>query len=205
MRTVILTFLCLFFISSVYAITDYQKEGTTFERITYCTNDGAVCTNGSCNITIIAPSSDVIVSNQAMSNISNIYNYTLQPNLTKGIYHEIITCCDYSVCNTNEGYFQVTTNGKEENDLYGIIALCFIVGLLFFFAFKITDTTHFFLQLILIFFALCFAILIPAQFYIISYQSIFFKLFLAFTVVFFIYVLVYYIWYNYKKFLSRTP
>jgi hypothetical protein len=140
-----------------------------------------------------------------MSQTGFVYNFSLPNTLNKGQYQEIITCCDGAECNTAQGLFQITTNGKPENDFIGILAMCFIVGLLFFFAFRITDTTHFYLQLILIFFALGFALLIPAYFFITSYQTIFFNLFLSFTIVFFIYVFIYYVWFNYKKYLSRTP
>ena len=203
-----LLFFCLVLMlfPTVLAETDTKKAGTAFDRVVFCSNDESPCSGtATCNITIVSPTSEIVVNNQPMTKNNNVFNYTLPSNLTRGLYEEAAYCCDGALCSTQNGYFMITTNGKEENDLFGILGLCFIVGLLFFFAFKITDATHVYLQLLLVFFGICFALLIPAYFFITSYQALFFNLFMAFTVVFFIYVLVYYIWYNYQKYLSRTP
>lgn len=118
----------LIIISSANA--DNYAQGADIDLINICRNDGALCSDGSCNKTVLFPNGSVLVDNFNMTRSGATFNYTLHNSDTLGEYTEITTCCDGSNCETSEENFFITYGGYEDIDSLTIIIAAGIMSLL---------------------------------------------------------------------------
>lgn len=109
---------------------DYS-QGAELDLKAQCVNNGALCSSGVCNITILNPVGSYLVFNEPMSNNNSFFNYTLTNTNELGTYTKIINCCDLNDCNTLEETFNITLAGDtalDKTDL--LIALGMIAAIL---------------------------------------------------------------------------
>jgi hypothetical protein len=163
----------LFCLSVVFAINDYKQVGEVFNRSVACTNDGAICSSGSCNITIINPNGQLSVDSVAMSASATPGWFYLQFNDTRNVgeYQEIISCCDGVDCNTQENKFIITNTGMIENDTASVT----LFGLGFFLVLFVVLTIFFYLNgsgVMYMFLVLSFIMATVMSYVIYNFQSV---------------------------------
>lgn len=102
-----------------------------------CSIDGYPCSSTYwCNITIINPQQNVLVSNAPMTNRGVYYNYTLQGagnTSILGIYEYNVFCSNNINNGTAQDFFKVTPNGEENTTSQSLIyiAVIFVSLILF--------------------------------------------------------------------------
>jgi hypothetical protein len=163
----------LFCLSVVFAINDYKQVGEVFNRSVACTNDGAICSTGSCNITIINPNGQLSVDSASMAASATPGWFYLQFNDTRNVgeYQEIISCCDGADCNTQENKFIITNTGMIENDTASVT----LFGLGFFLVLFVVLTIFFYLNgsgVMYMFLILSFIMATVMSYVIYNFQSV---------------------------------
>jgi len=102
-----------------------------------CYNNGTYCSStASCNITITDPFSEIILSNQKMTNQLSYHNYTLSSANTSvtGEYIYRVVCNDITPLAQNFGTFtfMITPNGEEITSGRALFYIGIIIILIFF-------------------------------------------------------------------------
>lgn len=111
MKKIIYILITVMLLSIVQA--DNFAQGSNIDLINICTNDGAYCSSGSCNKTVIYPNGTLMVDNQEMTASGARFNYTLPNSQILGEYTEITNCCDGAECETDETTFLITYTGQD--------------------------------------------------------------------------------------------
>ena len=126
-------FLSLFLFSFVSAIDTFEN-GSEMSINIICLNDGYCSNNSYCNINVLDPSSNQVVTNENMTNLISYHNYTLTPTGI-GLY-SVNGYCEDGVYSEEVKYeFEVTKFGDTLNDYDAsirIILLLIPIGLFFF-------------------------------------------------------------------------
>ena len=129
MKKIFLIFMFIFLISCVSA---GYRSGDELTLKVPCYNNGTYCsTSATCNISVLDPSGNSIVSNAIMSNNVSYHNLTLTPAQTIGIngdWKYDVTCCDGGLCDSDSEEFRLTPNGDELTTSWAIFY--FVVVLL---------------------------------------------------------------------------
>jgi len=105
-----------------------------------CTNNGTYCSaTATCNATILNPSGDVIINNQAMTKNNSLFNYSLTADQSSevGQYELNIACVDGGLTNSKTLNFFISTTGEKvelPNIIVVIVFLC-VAGMFLFFGF----------------------------------------------------------------------
>ena len=121
---------------SIFFISLAQAQGYTLNEEldvkVVCLNDGYCSNDSFCNVNIIDPNSNLIVTNQNMTNQISYHNYTILPNET-GEYQIRGFCKDGVVSEEIDFNLEVTGDGTTlgiPEALINITLLLFFVGLL---------------------------------------------------------------------------
>ena len=193
----VLTFSSLCFAQS-------YKVNTDIDLKVPCITDDDICSEiTTCNISITSPTSETLVSNQAMTNSEAFFNYTFNETSKIGKYNVFVYCSD----NTNTGStfydFDINNNGLDNsnNSIGFIVALVTLVALCLIIGYNIpTEPEYKPLKLLFLLFGFIFAFLIPASFIITTVQGIFYSTFVWFLRILAMYFFIYAFLWAVKKF-----
>lgn len=148
MKKYLLMFAFVFFIMPVLAYSTYKQDQSII--ISHPVRVGGLPSSSvQCNITVINPNNEELISFQPMNNNNYNYNYTLDPNQTDilGVYNYDLTCTDGNYNETRSFSFEVTPNGRERPNEFVIVSFVIIfLFLSFYFLYFIIDTFSFFMQ-----------------------------------------------------------
>lgn len=133
--------LSLFLINCVSALV--HKQNTILDLKITCLNDGYCSNESFCNINILDPNANLIVTNQNMTYNITYYNYTITPTEI-GNYCVSGFCRDGELSDKIDFCFLVSTDGNElsiQDSLVRIFLILFFISLLFvtYFIIKKTD------------------------------------------------------------------
>lgn len=120
----------LFFINLVQAQTYTLNEELDIKIV--CLNNGYCSDASFCNINVIDPDSNLIVTNQNMTHNISYFNYTIIPNKT-GMYNVKGFCKDGSLSEQIDYTFEITQDGTvlgTSQALINILLILLFIGLL---------------------------------------------------------------------------
>lgn len=111
-------FLLLLLTSFAVAQTDefVYKQGTEVDIKVPCTFLGQYCgVTSSCNLTLLDPEDNVILSDALMTRNSDFHNYTLNTSDTaiNGEYTRNVQCCEASLCGFSTHKITITPTGEK--------------------------------------------------------------------------------------------
>lgn len=128
MNKKLLLFLLTFFMLTFVSAQITYKADTTIDLIIVCLNDGYCSSNSYCNINIVDPLGDLIVSDTNMTYDTSFHFYEMDVNDT-GKYFVMGFCADGEYFQEVDFNFDVTENGKPvaNNISLFMIAIIFLI------------------------------------------------------------------------------
>lgn len=132
-----LALLGMLLLSFCYAITpDFvYKAGQDIDFKLPCFNNGTYCsTAAQCNLTVNNPDGINLLTNKLMTNQLSYHNYTISKSYTwtYGDFYYSQMCCDGGVCGADDGYFQITPSGSNNQVGYYVLIIVMAYGALLF-------------------------------------------------------------------------
>lgn len=188
-------YLLLLILMSSFVIAEadiYYKKNMIIDFKVPCVNNGVACSSAAkCNITVNYPNGSNMILNKAMTNKVVYHNYSIKETSKIGVYQGIVFCNDTTKGGYTDFTYEITENGLLSNDWTFMLALGIIVFILFFFAIKISNPMHIYLQYILYVFGILFAVYIPTFFMITDTRWLFYKTFMGLIIVLTAYIIIY--------------
>jgi len=129
-KIVLNAFLFLFILSlstSFILATATYERNTDFDLKRGCFNNGTFCSpSAECNVTIVNPTTDIVLSNAVMTNQGSYHNVTVNGSLTSslGEYEVFMTCVDGGRSGFETFPFDITPTGEKGN-LLGFYIILF--------------------------------------------------------------------------------
>ena len=125
-------FIALCILISLVSAQPIYKQNTDVELNIPCTINGDICSNAAtCQFSIVAPSGNILLNLENMTQNSGVFSYQLYSNQTieVGQYEFPVTCCDGVNCGTRHLTFLITPSGLvgSSGEALTYVILIFVV------------------------------------------------------------------------------